>query len=116
VEFDAGEVIHDCDILENLHLYDEKELYVQPIDPACNFDFVNPNHPESCHHIFFREWNTETWRLGPVKEVRVDKAITGAKLGTFLGTEVFPHITPEYLFCTKVAMLRTFKRGDLMVR
>jgi len=28
LEHDIGEVIHDCDILENLHLYDEKEMYV----------------------------------------------------------------------------------------
>ena len=25
---DLGEVINDCDILENLHLYDEKEFYM----------------------------------------------------------------------------------------
>jgi len=79
-------------------------------------DLVNANHPENCYHILFREWDSESWELGPVYEVKVDKAVTGTRLGTFLGTTVFPHIPPEYLFCTKISFIRNFKRGDLVVR
>lgn len=25
---DLGEVIHDCEILENCHIYDDKEIYL----------------------------------------------------------------------------------------
>ena len=40
---DIGEVIHECEILENCHLYDEKEIYMQILDKSRSFDFINPN-------------------------------------------------------------------------
>lgn len=71
---DLGEVIHDCEILENYHLFDEKEIHMQILDKNRSFDFINVNQPDNCYHILLREWNPETWELGPVMEVRLDKS------------------------------------------
>ena len=81
---DIGEVIHDCEILENCHLYDEKEIYVHIMDKARTFDFINTHQPDNCYHVLMREWNPETWELGPVMEVRIDKSSYASKVGNFL--------------------------------
>ena len=63
-----------------------------------------------------REWDSETWELGPVVEVRIDKSTHASKFGSFLVANVFPHLTVESLFCTKINYVKNFKRGDLVVR
>ncbi len=115
-EGDFGELLNDCDILENCHLYDEKELFVSKQNKDRQFDFVNKINPDNSHYILFREWDGETWELGPVYEVRVDKSISGTRLGKLLSESVFPHIPSESLFVTKIAFVKNFKRGDLAVR
>lgn len=39
-----------------------------------------------------------------------------SKFGSFLVANVFPHLTVESLFCTKINYVKNFKRGDLVVR
>ena len=63
-----------------------------------------------------REWNSETWELGNVIEVRIDKSTYASKFGAFLAANVFPHIPSENLFLTKISFVKNFKRGDLVVR
>jgi hypothetical protein len=81
---DLGEVVNDCDILENFHLYDEKEFYLQIIDKNRDFSFINSQHPENCYHVLLREWNPDTWQLGPIIEVSVDRSTTANKFGNFV--------------------------------
>lgn len=72
---DLGEVINDGDIMENYYLYDEKEIYVQEIIPERNFESINSLNPNNVYHVIVREWNPDTWKLGPVYEVKIDKMI-----------------------------------------
>jgi hypothetical protein len=56
---DLGDVIADNSSLENQFLYDEKELYLQPLDDTSSFfDFTDsPTTNHSAYHILVREWN-----------------------------------------------------------
>lgn len=81
---DLGDVIHDCDILENFHLYDDKEFSLQIVDKKRSFDLLSKTHPENCYHVLLREWNPDTWHLGPIMEVRVDKSTSANRFGNFV--------------------------------
>jgi hypothetical protein len=69
-------------------------------------------------HILVREWDQQTWALGPIYEVRVDKNLHASKFSQFLSDKVFPHIDADNLFCSKVSstQIKTFKRADLTLR
>ena len=63
-----------------------------------------------------REWNPETWILGPIMEIRIDKSTYASKFSQFLSAKVFPHISPDNLWCSKISYVKNFRRGDLVVR
>ena len=111
---DLGEVIADNDIMENFYLYDGKEFLLQVLDPERNFEFVT--NPNNAYHILIREWNPQTWELGPLKEVKVEKSCYATKFHTFLCEKVFPHIPSDCLVYAKVNFLKNFKRGDLYLK
>jgi hypothetical protein len=54
---DLGDVINDLSSLENQFLYDEKEIYMQIIDPVLNLDFTTDTTANNAYHILVREWN-----------------------------------------------------------
>ena len=89
---DLGEVVNNSDPIENCHLIDEQDIYLQILDPKYNFDFSNPKNPTNVYNILFREWDPETWKMGNLYEIAVDKNATANKLATFLVENVFPHI------------------------
>lgn len=114
---DLGDVIADNSTMEHQFLYDEKEIYLQIIDKERTFDHFS-KLVHNTVHILVREWRPDTWALGPLYEVRVDKDIIASKFSIFLTDKVFPHIEPDNLFCCKVSLtlIRHFKRGDLILR
>jgi hypothetical protein len=65
--------------MENYYLFDEKEIYFQIINPEKTFECVNTLQPNNAFHILVREWNPETWLLGPLYEVKIDKMIQASK-------------------------------------
>ena len=115
---DLGDVISDLSTLETQFLYDEKDIYMQVIDPHKTFNFVNDLHKHNCYHILVREWNSDTWDFGPLYEVKVDKNSHANKFSAFLTEHMFPHILAEDLQCSKVgaSQIKTFRRGDLILR
>ena len=102
--------------METFYLFDDKEFYFQEIIPEKNFSFVKESMPNNAFHILVREWNPETWKFGPIYEVKVDKNIHASKFSQFLSEKVFPHIPAETLFCSKVNNIRQFKRADLAIK
>lgn len=67
-----GDVLQDhLQSLESLYLYDEKEMYLQVVEPSRTFELKRAN--STCYHLFIREWNPETWALGTLKEIVIDK-------------------------------------------
>lgn len=72
---DLGEVIPDAEIMENYYLYDDKEIYVQEIIKEKNFEQQTATTMSNFYHIITREWNPQTWQLGPIFEVKIDKMI-----------------------------------------
>jgi hypothetical protein len=115
---DLGDVINDLTTLENQFLYDEKEIFLQYIDNTKTFNFFNELQPHNAFHILVREWNQDTWALGPIYEVKVDKSTHASKFSLFLSEKLFPHIDPDHLLCSKVSsnQIKSFKRGDLVLR
>ena len=59
--------------MDNLDLFDGKEIYLQIVDLTKEYSFVNQKDPKNCYHILVREWDPETWLFGPLYEVKVDK-------------------------------------------
>lgn len=102
--------------MENCYLFDDKEMYMQIINPSNSFEFINPLQPNNCYHILIREWNPETWEMGTLFEIKIDKSTYASKFATFLSEKVFPHISSEHLYCCKVNFLKNFKRGDLVLK
>jgi hypothetical protein len=79
---------------------------------------VHEHAPHNAYHVLVREWNPQTWELGPLFEVRIDKNERASNLSAFLTTHVFPHIAPDNLMCSKVsaAQIKSFRRGELLLR
>jgi hypothetical protein len=87
------------------------------LEKSKQFEYVNPNHNnDNCHYVLFREWNPETWELGPVIEVKVEKIAIASKFGVFVGNTVYPHIGAENLMFCKIVYAKNFRRGDLAVK
>lgn len=72
-DYSFGDVINDSDILENCHLFDEKEIYVQIMDPERTFTFTDGKSDNSLH-ILIRSWDPSSWELGPLYEIKVDRS------------------------------------------
>ena len=100
---DLGDVINDSSSLDTQFLYDEKEIYLQVADPDMTYSFVSQLNPSNCYHIVIREFNGQTWELGPPYEVKVDRNERANRLSDFLSEKIFKHISPENLACTKVS-------------
>ena len=84
--------------MENCDLYDNKEIFLHITeDKSKYFEFVNAKDPNNAYYVLFREWDPESWNLGPIIEVKVDKQAYSNKLGIFLAEKIFQHIPPEYL-------------------
>ncbi len=63
-----------------------------------------------------REWDPETWKFGPLYEIKVDKNAYSNKLAIFLSDKVFPNIPAEYLSGCKLAITPGFKRSELVIK
>jgi hypothetical protein len=77
---DIGDVISDNSSLENQFLYDEKEIYLQIIDKEKTVDLTNEFSKHNSYHILIREFNSQSWELVPIYEVKIDKNATASKL------------------------------------
>lgn len=72
---DLGEVIFEGETMDSYYLFDEKEIFLQKIVPDRNFESISHISPHNAYYIIMREWNPETWQLGPIYEVKIDKMI-----------------------------------------
>lgn len=62
-QHDLGEVIHDVTVLENLHLFDDKDFYIhvnQP-DKLVLYDSPALEDPRRGMVFLTREWHPDTW-------------------------------------------------------
>ena len=57
---DIGTVIKDGDLLENLYLYDGKEIYLH-VDQPEKFTEWNGEENGGFFNVLVREWNQQTW-------------------------------------------------------
>lgn len=73
-----GEVVKENDNLDNLYLFDEKQIYIQVLVPEEQFSCVGRSNAE-CVHVIIREWNAQTWQIGKLYEVKVDKNLSASK-------------------------------------
>ena len=115
---DIGDVIADNSSLENQFLFDEKDVYMQIVDPERTFEFINDLSPYNVLHVMIREFDPETWQFGPIYEVKLDKSLQASKFASLIQEHIFPHIPAANLFCSKVSstQIKNFKRGDLVLR
>lgn len=81
---DIGDVILENSSLEYQYLYDEKDIYMQIVDQERTFEFVNDLAPYNVFHIMIREFNPETWELGPIYELKLDKNLTANKFAALI--------------------------------
>ena len=77
---------------------------------------MNFKDPNNCYHILVREWNPDTWMLGPMFDVKVDKQAYSNKLAIFLSEKVFPHIPAENIQGCKLNFIKGFKRSELVLK
>ena len=54
---DMGDVIGDLTTLESQFLYDDKDIYLQVVDPEKTFDFTIPGSSGGYYHVLVREWD-----------------------------------------------------------
>lgn len=102
-------------LLDNFYLYDGKEFFVQKVNQDQFISQVDIKQTDGTYTILVREFKAETWEFGTLYEVRIDKMITGSKLGDFLQANLFPHIPSETLVATKVDITKPFIRSDLVL-
>jgi len=107
-----GDVIADGSSLENQFLYDEKDIYLQFVDPSMTFNLVTDLH--TAYHFLVRVWDGQSWSLGPVFEVKVDRNEKASKLALLLSERL--GLDAEHLVCTKVSPGKSFRRGELLLR
>jgi hypothetical protein len=97
-----GEVMNDNELVENYYLFDDKEIFLQIVDRTKTFECLNESNPNNAYHILIREWNPETWQLGQLYEVKIDKMIYASKFTQFLADKVFTHISADNISCCKL--------------
>jgi hypothetical protein len=76
---------------------------VQIIDPERTFEFVNDLAPYNVFHILIREFDPETWQLGPLYELKLDKNLHANKFAALIQEHVYPHISAANLFFSKIS-------------
>lgn len=83
-----------------------------------NLDFTTTLNSNNAYHILVREWNSQTWQLGPLYEVKLNKNEKANTFSNLLSEKIFTHIDPDHLQCCKitVSMMKNFKRGELLLR
>lgn len=99
----------ECQVHE-LGIWDNKEFYVQKTEHEHQ---LYQKFDGNVYNILVREWKADTWELGPIYEVQIDKMLTYQKLCEFLVQNVFKHIPPEYMFAARHQMQNGFIRSDL---
>lgn len=67
------------------------------------------------YNILVREWNADSWELGPVHEVQVEKMIKCCDLAQFLHENLYPHIPVNQMFAARINLTvdKPFIRSDL---
>jgi hypothetical protein len=74
--------------IDSIFLYDDKELYVQPLDEdQAAIQLRMPSQSTSqknSYYILVREFNSHLWTLGDIHEVQIDKSVKCNDLGRFL--------------------------------
>lgn len=79
---DFGSVVNDFDILEDLNLFDDKEIYLQLNQPEKLLAYSGTDEAESKRlYILIREWDPETWQFGPITEVEVPRTLKAVSFG-----------------------------------
>ncbi len=68
------------------------------------YTFVSELSPNNAYHFLIREWNGQTWELGPIYEVKIDKNEKASRLSALLSENIFKTIDPEHLVCSKVSV------------
>ena len=80
---DFGDVLKDGETFEHADLFDGKELFLQKVIAERTFEFIPPTARgpnKEVYHTLFREWDPDTWELGPIFEVALDKQCYSNKL------------------------------------
>lgn len=78
---------------ENLHLFDDKEFYIQMNQPEKLLKYEPPiEDPTKGLSLLIREWNQETWQLGPIMEIEVPRSMKAVDFGKYIQGKLFPHI------------------------
>lgn len=108
--------MRDNEVIDNYDLYEDKKIFLQIVDRSKSFELLNFKDPSSCYHILVREWDPETWKFGPIYDVKVDKQAYSNKLAIFLSDKVFPHIPPENIQGCKLNFIKGFKRSELVLK
>ena len=112
---DLGDVVAEPnDPLEQLFLYDGKELLVQKINE--DYRLCQTTEKTPTYTILVREWRGDTWEFGTLYEVTIDKLLTCDKLAEFLQANLFPLIPLTSLFGARVNILKPYVRSDLALK
>ena len=102
----------ECTI-EDFVLWDNKEFYIQKADHE---NLVEQSRDLGrVYNILVREWNADSWELGPVHEVQVEKMIKCCDLAQFLHDNLYPHIPVNQMFAARINLTvdKPFIRSDL---
>jgi len=63
-----------------------------------------------------KEWRADTWEFGSTFEVKIDRMATCKQFGEYIKNHLFPHIDVDFLFATRVDILKPFIRSDLALK
>jgi Fe2+ transport system protein FeoA len=114
---DFGSVVNDFDILEDLNLFDDKDIYLQINQPEKLVAYKGEDEADGKRlHILVREWDPETWQFGSLMEVEVPRTLKAVALGQYLHKTLFSHIPDNQFFGTRIAFFKSFIRSDLAMR
>ena len=112
--FDIGQLFKDSDKVENMFLFDGKELYLQIWDDSCCI----PYHAESgveMLQIIVREWRPDSWEVSSLRMIEFPKQSKSHHFGQYLQS-LFPQIQAQHLFACRIALMRNFARADLCLK
>ena len=76
------------------------------------FTLVSDMH--AAYHFLVRVWDGQSWSLGPIFEVKVDRNEKASKLALLLSERL--GLDPDHLVCSKVSPGKSFRRGELLLR
>ena len=72
--------------------------------------------PSASIGVLIREFNPETWELGPLFEVQIPKTLKANDFGKYVHQKFFSHILSEHFWGTKVALIKHFIRSNLILK